>query len=422
MKIVHLIGVGGSGMSALARYFLAHDWQVSGSDQKHSATIETLCQLGLKFSEGHSAQNLPEDCELVVYSEAIPADNPERQKAQELKIRQINYFQGVGEVLQKHELVAIAGTHGKTTTTALTALAWVENKLDPTVFVGSPITQFPDKNFRNGGSQWAIVEACEYRHNFLGLQPTHLVIVTLDYDHPDTYPDQESYVDSFLRLAQKIPAHGTLVLPKNNPYVNKIAKKVNCQVVYFETNDLPENVQLQIPGKHNRHNAAAVWKLAETLKLNKNKTALGLEKYTGAGRRFEKLGEINGALFVSDYAHHPVEIAALLSSAREQFPHKKIIAIFQPHQFSRTFTFQKEFAQALALADEIYIADIFEARDTAEDKAKISAQKLAELIPQAQATGSLVETANFLKTKLNSETVIFLIGAGDIPQIYEILK
>jgi len=421
MKIVHLIGVGGSGMSALARYFLLNDCQVSGSDQKNSATIEELCQMGLRFFPGHSAQNLPKNCKLVVYSEAIPPTNPERQAAQELGIKQLNYFQAVGETLKKHELVAIAGTHGKTTTTALAALVFAENELDPTVFVGSPIKQFPDKNLRNGQSKWAIVEACEYRHNFLGLNPTHLIIVTLDYDHPDTYPDQESYWRAFLEFAQKLPENGTLVIPKNNPHTEKIAKLVKCKVVRFAAEDLPQEIELKIPGAHNRHNAGAVWKLAEVLGLDTQKTAQGLARYTGAGRRFEKLGEKNGAIFVSDYAHHPVEIKALIAATREQFADKKILAVFQPHQFSRTFSFLHEFAEALSGADTAYIVDIFEARDTAENKAKVSAQKLAELIPHGQATGSLTETAQILAEKIDSDTVVLLIGAGDIPQIYEML-
>lgn len=421
MKTAHLIGVGGSGMSALARYFLANGWQISGSDQKKSEVISELISLGLDFHEGHSEANLPENCELVVYSEAIPTDNPERQKAQELDIKQVNYFGGVGLVLANHEVIAIAGTHGKTTTTALGALVLEQNNLDPTVFVGSPIPQFPERNFRNGKSGWAIVESCEYRQNFMGLNPTHLIIVTLDYDHPDTYPDQESYLEAFVNFAQKLPEYGSLILPKNNPLAQKLAEKLNCQVLYFSEEDLPEVVKLQIPGKHNRHNAAAIWKFARNLDLSREKTAQGLEKYTGAGRRFEKLGEKNGAIFVTDYAHHPVEIKAFLSSAREYFPDKKICAVFQPHQFSRTFTFLQEFADALKLADEVCVVDIFAARDTDEDKAKVSAEKLAELA-QGKATGSLQQTADFLQNKLNSETVILLIGAGDVPQIYDLIK
>lgn len=425
MKTIHLIGVGGSGMSALARFFLAQGFHVSGSDQSQSATTQDLQNHGLCFFKNHAASNLPPHCDLVVYSLAVPANNPERLAATQNQVRQLSYFESLGKFLKEFELVAIAGTHGKTTTTALATLTFLEHNLDPTVFVGSSLPFLPEKNFRLGKSKYAIVEACEYQRNFLSLRPTHLIITTLDYDHPDTYASPTEYQNAFAELVKCLPTHGTLILPADCPACQTLAQHSPAPIFYFSASDLPTDFSLSVPGQHNRHNASSILTLAKHLQLPTPTTLTALQKYTGADRRFQTLGTKLGATFITDYAHHPLEIQATLAAAHELYPKQKITAVFQPHQFSRTRQFLAEFTTSFTAADQVLITDIFAARDTAQDLSSVSTAQLVTAI-QAQhthtlASGDLAQTATHLRQNTQPGEVILLLGAGTIPQVYDLI-
>lgn len=418
MKI-HMIGIGGSGMSALAKYYVKKGHSLSGSDQAKTDVTEKLEKLGVKIFHTHQKENVDSDIDLLVYSRAISADNPEMQFAEENNIKALTYFEAMGEALEKYELVAVAGTHGKTTTTALLGLAMIKNDLDPTVFVGSCVPQFEGENVIVGNSNWAVAEACEYKGNFFGLKPKHIIIVSLDHDHPDTYPTEESYLKAFEKFVGQLSSESNLVLPYGNKMTEKLEDKTEAKVSYFSAQDLPAEINLKIKGEHNRSNAAAVWKFLEIIGANDKKTIEAMEKYTGTQRRFEVIGEKMGATFISDYAHHPTEIKATLKTAREVYPDKKIIAVFQPHQFSRTRVFLDDFKEALKEADEALVSDIYFARDTEEDVSAVSAKDFES--DGIKYSGDLEKTAEVIKSDLTEDCVVILMGAGNIPEVYNLI-
>lgn len=384
---LHLIGVGGIGMSAIARFFLAHGKIVTGSDRSDSKIIQELIEEGAVITLGHGG--LPEGTEAVVYSEAIPESNPERQAASGLP--SFNYFEALGEISKKYKVLAVAGTHGKTTTTAMLGYLLQEVGLDPTVIVGSKVPQFGGKNFRMGKSEWMVVEACEYRRNFLPLNPEILGITNIELDHLDYFKDEEDYQMAFDELEAQ-------------------SKHVVSAIEF----DGPVGV----PGRHNRENAALAVAMAKAIGVN-DFSALG--RFEGTWRRFQRRGEWNGAPVVDDYAHHPTELTVTLETAREEFPGKNLVAVFQPHQHSRTSAFIDGFTKALALADLVIIPNIYASRDTEEQKESMSAEHfVAELAAEGvniRLTGSIEATVELLKNTLTPNDALIVMGAGNVSAV-----
>lgn len=431
MKI-HFIGIGGIGISALARIFHEQGHEVSGSDENQTALTDDLENLGIHFIRGQDEDNVPDDVDRVIYTEAIPEDNLEFQKAQKLGVSLLTYFQALGEFSRDYQLIAIAGTHGKTTTTAMTALGLIEGDIDPNVIIGTKVSEFGNKNIRHGKSDYLVVEACEYRESFLNLNPQILVITNIEAEHLDYYKTEENYLEAFRKLSQKVPKNGYIVTIEGDENVDKILEGVEAQVIKLDTKEgkftlnqkeytLPK---LQVPGDHYKIDASLAMSVGILLDVEEDKFQTALEKFNGTWRRFERKGEKNGVIVIDDYAHHPTEVQATLRGAREMFGNKKIICIFQPHQYSRTRILFNKFVQSFADCDEVIIPNIYRVRDTKEDVASVSAEELVNAINEHSAnaifSNGFENAVKSLYEKLNPGDVLITMGAGPVHSIGEI--
>ena len=423
-KNIHFIGIGGIGISAIARMLLLERKKVSGSDRDQTKVTDELVKAGAKIFIGHQANNIPDNCDLIIYTVAIPSDNPEFAEAKKRGIKMLTYPQTLNIVSKEKYTIAVSGTHGKTTVTAMIAKILIDNELDPTVIVGSLLKDITgaktDSNFVAGKSKYFVVEADEYKKSFHNLVPAIMVINNIDADHLDFYKDLADIQNSFLELAQRVPADGFLICNAKLPNLKPIIDNVKCQIVDYSELELKK--KLLIPGEHNRQNAKTAMALASVLGINNNKAELSLEKFTGTWRRFEYKGKTEkGALVYDDYAHNPQKVKAALQGARELYPHEKIIVVFQPHLFSRTKLLLTEFATAFNDADEVILTPIFPAREPFDPS--ISSEILAEKIRKnnrnvnAYASFELVE--KHLKTHLQSGNVLITMGAGEQYKIAE---
>ncbi len=420
---IHFIGVGGSGISALAYMAIAHGIKVSGSDIAPNPTTEKLEKEGVQIHIGHSKDNLSELCELVIYSEAIDKkENPEFLEANKREISTLSYFEALGQLSTHKKTIVIAGTHGKTTTTAMLGLALIKAGEDPTVIVGSRVPTFENRNIQIGHSQWLVAEGCEYRRSFLHFQPFGVVLLNCELEHVDYYKSEADYLSAYQELVSKIPEDGFLVYNEEDE---------NCRLISesYKGKKLPvasaasKNLSLNVPGEFNQMNAAHALEAAKQITKNMHGVRNGLQNFSGTARRLEKKGEKNGALIMDDYGHHPTEVRATLKALKEANPGRRLICIFQPHQYSRTHELLDHFANAFGDADMVIIPNIFEARDTDEDKAKISAEKLVKAISKQHSNcrwGENAEkTLETLKKELKKGDLAVTMGAGDVYKIGE---
>ncbi|XKT75409.1 MAG: UDP-N-acetylmuramate--L-alanine ligase [Patescibacteria group bacterium UBA2103] len=409
-KKVYFVGIGGAGMSALAGLLSQKGVLVFGSDREKGKNTDLLEEKGVTVFEGHDADNVPEDIDLLVYSDAVPEDNVERVKARELGVTELSYFGALGEVSKEYKTIAIAGTHGKTTTTAM--LAGMLSHIDPTVIVGS-IMKETGTNVVLGKSAYLLVEACEYNDHFLNLSPTVLAITNIELDHTDYFKDIEQLLGSYKKLIAKLPKDGALILNTGGVYEQKLIKDAPCEVIDYKDIEVPE---LLVPGAFNKENAKVALATADTLDKNHALHAQKLSEFTGTWRRFEFKGKTHsGALVYDDYAHHPTAIEKTIVAAKESYPGKKIVVFFHPHLYSRTRDFMKGFAQSLSFADEAFIAPIFPAREEFDDVTTNA--KLVEEIKKAGGSASVLEGKEMLQSvieEFDADTLIFTMGAGDM--------
>ena len=430
IKKAHFTGVGGIGVSAIARMMLAEGKIVSGSDTSDSAIIDELRKLGAKIFIGHKAENVANDVDLLVYTPALTADNPELKKAVELGIPTLSYPEMLGLISKDKYTIAVSGAHGKTTTTAMIAKILIDAGLDPTVIVGSLLkdsnphtlgaTARRGSNFVAGKSKYFVVEACEYKKSFLNLNPKIIVITNIDNDHLDYYGNLENIKKAFGEFASKLPDGGYLVCDTNDKNLKEIIKEVIFKIIdYTKVNN---NFNLKIPGEHNIKNAQAAMAAAEILGVDSKKAENSLESFEGTWRRFEFKGETkNGVLIYDDYGHHPTEIKATLKGAKEFFGGKKIWCVFQPHLYSRTKLLFADFGKSFSGADEIILADIYAARES-KDKS-INSKMLAEEITKnggkTRYMKSFDKITGFLTENIKKGDVVITMGAGDVYKIGE---
>ena len=420
LKKVHFIGIGGIGVSAVARMMMHDGKEVTGSDRADSELIHALREAGARIGIGHAAEHLEAGTDLVVYSVAIPKDNPELIKATELGMALLTYPQFLGELSKGKFTIAVSGTHGKTTTTAMIAQIMMDAGLDPTVIVGS-LLQGSKTNFIAGKSKYLLIEACEYQRSFLNYHPNILVITNIDNDHLDYYKDLADIQSAFREIAERVPQEGVIVADKNTATVAPVLTKVEAQVVNYSLySALP--LQLKVPGIHNHKNAAAAFAVALALGIKPEVATAALEKFAGTWRRFEYKGETaNGAMVYDDYGHHPTEIKATLQGMRELYPRNRLIVVFQPHLYSRTKQLLDDFAGAFDVADEIVLAPIYAAREPADPT--ISSQMLADKIAArdqfVKAMPDLESISNYLAKSAKKGDIIMTSGAGDIYKVAE---
>lgn len=416
---IHFIGIGGIGMSALARFYLHQGAAVSGSDSTQSALTEALAAEGAAVVYEQVATNITDDIELVVYTEAMPHDHPELTAARAQGIETINYFEALGRVANEYYLIAVAGTHGKTTTTAMLVEILEAAGLDPTAIIGSLRTK-TQSNFRAGKSKYAVVEACEYKRDFLHLAPDVLVITNLEYEHVDYYHDLADVQSAFRELAHKVPAEGAIITDTANPHIAPVIEGAAAQVVDYRT-DLSLTVSLKQPGLHNRLNAAAASATARFMGVDEAVTNGALEHFAGTWRRFEYKGECNGAPVYDDYAHHPTELTMAIAGVREAHPDRTVTVVFQPHTYSRTRELFADFVSALQTADRVVLLPIYAAREV--DDGTVSSDQLAMAVADAGTTAvavpGIAEAAERLESEVAAREVVLCAGAGTVTQVAE---
>ena len=414
---VHFVGVGGIGMSGLARLFVHEGATVSGSDAVETDNTKKLVEQGVGVTYDQGAENITDGIELVVYTEAMPHDHPELVAAREKGIRTINYFQALGEIANEYYLIAVAGTHGKTTTTAMLIDIFEEASFDPTAIVGS-LRNKTGSNYRAGKSKYFIVEACEYKRDFLTLNPDVLVVTNLEHEHVDYYQSLSDVQDAFHELAMKVPQAGAIITNVADETIAPVLEGVQAQIIDYRQ-ELDLTWQLRQPGMHNMLNAAAAKATAKFVGVEEKYINPALDYFAGTARRFEYKGDCNNAPVYDDYAHHPTEMKASISGARDLYPEKKLTVVFQPHTYSRTKELFDDFAEALSGADKVVLVPIYAARE--KDEYGVSSEMLAEALERKGVATEFFQTLDAaglaVKQSVNHDDVVIVMGAGDVTKI-----
>lgn len=428
-KKIFMAGIGGIGMSALARILKAQGKQVSGSDLAGSELVMRLREEGIGVKLQHKAENLPEDAELLIYSQAVPEDNPERQRAKELGIRELSYPAALGELLKDYYVIAVSGTNGKTTTAAMTAWLLEQAGLDPTALVGSEVLAWRS-NARVGkspsplgkGEGYFVLEADEYKRGFLNYEPDIAVITNIAEDHLDYFKDLEDVQSAFLEFAQNIKPGGTLVYNSQDTNTASVARQYEGNKIEFRV----KNYVLRVPGRYNQANAAAAAAVGKILGLDGIEIEQAFSKFTGTWRRFEKIGWVARTDIISDYAHHPDGLKVLFETAAEVYANKKILIVFQPHQHNRTKMLFHEFVDAFCEASirDFIISEIFEVAGREESRDQdISSKDLVKAVEACGKNviygGDLTDTGKLVREKISQHDAVFFVGAGDIYLVAE---
>ena len=419
---VHFIGIGGIGMSSLARHFLAEKKSVSGSDRELTDITKALAREGVTVKCPQTEENITADIELVIYTEAMEKTHPEMKAAKKLKVPMLNYFDALGLAMNPYYLIAVAGTHGKTTTTAMITDIFEAAEKDPTTVVGS-LRAKTGSNYRAGKSKYAIVEACEFKRDFLSLRPEVLVITNLELEHVDYFKSLADVQSAFKALVAQVSETGVVICDTSDPALAPVIAGATVKVIdYKAVFDI--NLALKQPGIHNRLNAAAAKSVADYIKIDQGIAINALQEFRGTWRRFEYKGEIRGAHIYDDYAHHPTEIKVTIQAARELYPDKKLITIFKPHTFTRTAALFDDFAKAFKGTDEALFLPIYGARE--ENTSGVSSRELAvkalDRVPHTQYFESHEAVTAYVQSKLDPDTVVFVMGAGDVTLVAEELS
>ncbi|OOM82064.1 UDP-N-acetylmuramate--L-alanine ligase [Clostridium puniceum] len=439
-KKIHFIGIGGISMSGLAAVLLNSGFKVSGSDFKNSPIIEKLKASGAEVYIGHKRENI-KNVDLVVYTAAIPSDNAELLEAKDKNISLMDRAEFLGQIMKVHKYnVAVTGTHGKTTCTSMLSHVTLAGNLDPTILIGGELDAIGG-NFRIGNSEYFLTEACEYKRSFLKFFPYVGIILNIDADHLDCYKDIDDIADTFLQFSKLIPKDGYLIGYEDDFRVKKILSKADCNTLSYgfdETADVTAKniifnkngcatfdvynhnkkiltLTLNVPGKHNVLNALATVCVSIIFNISDESIIKGLSNCKGAHKRFEYKGELNGVTIIDDYAHHPTEIKATLSTAK-QIKHNKTYCIFQPHTYTRTKSLFNEFTECFNDADELILMDIYAARE--KNTGLVSSDELGDAIRSKDVKCTNVhshdEALAYVKSKLKAGDLLLTVGAGDV--------
>jgi UDP-N-acetylmuramate--alanine ligase len=451
VKKIYFIGIKGSGMVALVEIFERRGYDVTGSDTTEKFFTDEILRkkLFVKYHEGFDAKHITGDIDLVVYSTAYNDKNNEEFKAAKYKmIPMVSYPEMVANLFNEKYGIAVSGTHGKTTTTAMLAEIFRIAGLDPTAVVGSQVRQWRGSAL-SGRSEFMIIEADEYQNKIGMYNPQAAILTSADWDHPDFFPTREEYEKVFQDFVSKIPRHGFLVVCGDRGETVEIAKSAKCKVISYGFNkevdmritnhELKEGKQffsitmrekrlgdfeLMLPGRHNVLNAAAAIAMAHQFNARMDKVREALANFEGTSRRFEYIGERNGAILIDDYGHHPEEIKATLQAAREFFPKRRIWSVFHPHTFTRTKALLSEFAQSFEDADRVIVLDIY--GSAREVQGGVHSKDLVELAKKyhrnVEYIPTIDEAVEFLKDKISREDLVIAMGAGNVWEVVEKLK
>ncbi|QQS34918.1 MAG: UDP-N-acetylmuramate--L-alanine ligase [Ignavibacteriales bacterium] len=425
IKKVHFVGIGGIGMSGIAEILLSQGFRISGSDKSLSEITDRLSDLGIEIFEGHSPENL-HDVDVLVYSSAVTTDNPEVKAAIEKKIPIIKRSEMLAETMRMKYGIGIAGTHGKTTTTSMVGLTLTESGIDPTIIVGGKLSGLGGTNARLGNGEFIVVEADEFDRTFLKLTPTIAAITTLESEHLDTYKDLDDIKSAFIEFANKVPFYGFVVLCLDEPALQDIIPQINKRIFTYGLTtqadiravDIVHNeftssftvkylgkelgkITLKIPGVHNVKNALVAVCIAKELGIDFSVIKKALESFTGVYRRFE-VKYNKEVLVIDDYAHHPTETSATLAGIRSGWD-RRLVAIFQPHLYSRTKDFYQEFGRSFLNSDIFICTDIYPARE----------------LPIEGVTGELISEA---AKRFGHKNVIYVKDKNSVPQVLNEIK
>lgn len=444
MKHVHLIGIGGTGISSIARVLLERGYKVSGSDRILSPLARELQAVGVTVYEGHHAANI-QDADLIVRSSAIADDNAEVQAALASGIPVLKRADFLGDLMGDDFSIAVAGSHGKTTTSAMMAWVLTSLKQDPTYILGG-VSKNLNTNAHAGSGKYFVIEADEYDRMFLGLNPDVILLTNVGYDHPDCFPTVAAYESAFHNFIKNIKPGGLLVASEpdasrlhvidNLPATIQAITYGFSQDASYRARSLNLNnlgcfnfkvitstddknlavVTLSIPGEHNVLNALGVFSVLHQLGFAEDKIASALGSFLGTSRRFEIVGEVSGITIIDDYAHHPAKINATLAAAKSRFPGRRIIAVWQPHTYSRTKALAADFSASFKNADLVIVSEIYASREKLET---YSSKEIVKAISYTDALyfASLNEISVFLAQKLHSGDVMIVLSAGDANQV-----
>jgi UDP-N-acetylmuramate--alanine ligase len=444
MEHIHFIGIGGTGLSAIAKVLLEQGFKVSGSDLQDSPLFESVKTAGGEVALGHRSENI-QGANLVIRSSAVPEDNPEITAAKKAGIPVLKRSEFLKQLTADKQVLAVAGSHGKTTTSSM--LTWILTSLDldPSFIIGGVVADLKT-NARAGTGDYFVIEADEYDYMFLGLHPQLAVVTNVEHDHPDIFPTPEVFQDAFRQFVGHLRPEGVLITCAESPAAVRLGKELSAdqkQIHYgFDTSPaeyravniqvnrqggmdfeiaLLDNellpVSLKIPGRHNVLNALAAFAAADSLGVDREAVCQALGKFSGSGRRFEIRGEWAGIMVVDDYGHHPTEIKATLAAAREAFPARYIRAVWQPHTYSRTTTLADDFRESFRDADQVIVLDVYEAREKQPGDFQI--EDLVSTINHDQALfiAENDRTAAYLKEKLQPGDLLLVFSAGDAVEI-----
>jgi UDP-N-acetylmuramate--alanine ligase len=443
----HFIGIGGIGMSGIAEILLNLEMKVSGSDLRRGPVTDRLARMGATIYEGHQASNVA-GATVVVASSAIPATNPEVVEAHDRKIPVIQRAEMLAELMRLKYSIAIAGMHGKTTTTSMVASVLAAGGLDPTVVVGGRVDAF-GSNAKLGRSRYMVVEADESDRSFLKLSPILAVVTNLDREHMDCYRDMADVEEAFLAFMDKVPFYGAVTACVDNPLLREILPRAERRVFTYgvadeadyrleflasgqgspssaescfarfqvrTANELLGPFELHVPGRHNVLNATAAVAIAHQLEVSTEQIAEGLRRFSGVDRRFQWRGQIGGVTVVDDYGHHPTEIRATLAAARE-CGHRRILVVFQPHRYSRTRDLLEEFRGAFTDADSVIVLPIYAASE--DPIPGVTAERLAQRIegPQVQFAPDFASAVAAVAAQAKEGDLVLTLGAGNVSQL-----
>jgi len=457
IKKIHIIGIEGAGTSALARVLKLLGKDISGSDEGDHFYYDGLKQSEIKVVHKFNEKNIPSDADLIVYGTSLnPKTNQELAVALKSGIKVVTYAEALGALFNEKIGIAVCGTHGKTTTTAMLAEILRASGADPSAIVGSKVINWQGSSLAGNGKIF-VAETDEYQNKLQYYNPFAAVLTSVDWDHPDFFPTPEEYQKVFIDFVAKIPRQGFLIVWGDSSSALEIAKNAKCEVIrygFLEDNDAiiskseiqisnqaqnPKyqkfkinfkgedlgEFEMQLVGDHNILNAAAAIAVCHKLKIDLEKVREALKNFQGTSRRFEYIGECNGAILIDDYAHHPEEIKATLKAAREIYPEKNIITIFHPHTFTRTKALLSEFSQSFSDADEVIIIDIY--GSAREVQGEVSSEELVNLInkydrDKARYIPTIDKVIEYLKDKISAEDVVISMGAGDVWKVVYQLK
>jgi len=435
----HFVGVGGIGMSAIAELLLNLGYEVSGSDMHRTEIMNRLESLGARIAEGHDARNIG-DAEVLVYSSAVKPSNVELAAARQRGLPALGRAELLAELMEMRQAIAIAGAHGKTTTTSMVAIVLDAAGLDPTAVIGGRVSVF-GSNARLGHGKYFVAEADESDRSFLKLKPQIAVITNIDREHLEAYRDFEDLQTAFVTFANSVPESGAVVLCADDPYLSRLRGSITRRVLTYGLTSAADvaatdvrlegfgststvkgggTLQLRVPGRHNVLNALAAVAVARELGIDWNDIARGLHSFRGAERRFQWRGEVNGVTVVEDYGHHPTEIAAVIAAAKPIAKGRLIVA-FQPHRFSRTQQLMHDFGPSFAGADALVLTDIYAASE--EPIAGVDVDALAKAIRRdfpgdLEVVNATADVPRALAHRARAGDLIVLLGAGSIGALW----